>query len=382
MKVLHTITGLQIGGAETVLYRLLSVIAQNETDTHRVVCLGPSGPIAEKISQTGIRVYHLHGTGRLSAPKLALQLRQIATKFSPDLCVGWMYDGNLAAWWAQRHSKSRVIWNIRHSISDLSRERKSARIVIRLNALLSRSADLIIYNSQFAIQQHARLGFNNSGAIAIPNGVDTNKFFPDAAARKRWRETLGIGKHEFVIGHVARIHPMKGHAILLQAIHKARKTIPNMKVVLVGRDANKNNHLLRQAIVENDVGDSIICLGEQSEVGPLNSMFDVAVSPSEWGEGFSNTIAEAMSCALPVIATDVGDSTVLIGNAGLIIPPSNSTDLAEALCEIYNKPLAARSVMGMNARERIVARFELKRMATTFQDVMTRIGGRLDRSNH
>ena len=68
MKVLHTITGLQIGGAETVLYRLLSVIAQNETDTHRVVCLGPSGPIAEKISQTGIRVYHLHGTGRLSAP--------------------------------------------------------------------------------------------------------------------------------------------------------------------------------------------------------------------------------------------------------------------------------------------------------------------------
>jgi glycosyltransferase involved in cell wall biosynthesis len=111
-------------------------------------------------------------------------------------------------------------------------------------------------------------------------------------------------------------------------------------------------------------------------------MFDVAVSPSEWGEGFSNTIAEAMSRALPVIATDVGDSTVLIGNAGLIIPPSNSTDLAEALCEIYNKPLAARSVMGMNARERIVARFELKRMATTFQDVMTRIGGRLDRSNH
>ena len=100
------------------------------------------------------------------------------------------------------------------------------------------------------------------------------------------------------------------------------------------------------------------------------------------GRGLFKYYCRSNVLRIPVIATDVGDSTVLIGNAGFIIPPSNSTDLAEALCEVYNKPLAARSVMGMNARERIVARFELKRMATTFQDVMTRIGGRLDRSNH
>ena len=382
MRILHTITGLQTGGAETFLYRLLSVIAQKKADTHRVVCLGPPGPIAMKISEAGIHVDFLHGSSRLSAPKLALQLRRITTEFEPDLCVGWMYDGNLAAWWAQRHSNSRTIWNIRHSISDLSQERKSARIVIRLNALLSRSADLIIYNSQLAVQQHADLGFNNSAAIVIPNGVDTSKFSPDAGARKRWRDTLGIDEHEFVIGHVARVHPMKGHLVLFQAIREAKKTIPNLKVVLIGRDANKSNHLLRQAILENDVGDSIIFLGEQSEIGPLNSMFDVAVSPSEWGEGFSNTIAEAMACGLPVIATNVGDSSVLIGNTGVVIPPSNSAILAEELCAIYSKPLAARSTMGVKARERIVAKFELRRVAVSFQDAISGIGRKLDRSDY
>ena len=99
MRILHTITGLQTGGAETFLYRLLSVIAQKKADTHRVVCLGPPGPIAIKISEAGIRVDFLHGTSRLSTPKLALRLRRIAIDFEPDLCVGWMYDGNLAAWW-------------------------------------------------------------------------------------------------------------------------------------------------------------------------------------------------------------------------------------------------------------------------------------------
>jgi glycosyltransferase involved in cell wall biosynthesis len=89
-----------------------------------------------------------------------------------------------------------------------------------------------------------------------------------------------------------------------------------------------------------------------------------------------------MSCALPVIATDVGDSTVLIGNAGFIIPPSNSTDLAEALCGVYNKPLAARSAMGIKARERIVTKFELRQVAASFQDAMAGIGRNIDRSEY
>jgi len=382
MRILHTITGLQTGGAETFLYRLLSVIAQNKTDVHRVVCLGPSGPIGEKIFEAGVHVDFLHGSGRLSAPNLVLKLRRITTGFEPHLCVGWMYDGNLAAWWAQRHSKSRTIWNIRHSISDLSRERTSARIVIRLSAFLSRSADLIIYNSRLAVEQHTAVGFDNSRATVIPNGVDTNKFRPDPEARQRWRDTLGIDKHDFVVGHIARVHPMKGHLVLIQAVRKARKTIPNLKVVLIGRDANSSNQMLRQAILEHDVGDSIIFLGERSEVGSLNSMFDVSVSPSEWGEGFSNTIAEAMSCGLPVIATNVGDSSVLVGDTGIVIPPSNSTILAEELCGIYRKPLDARSTMGIKARERIISEFELKQVAMTFQDAMAEVGNSVAQCEH
>jgi hypothetical protein len=58
------------------------------------------------------------------------------------------------------------------------------------------------------------------------------------------------------------------------------------------------------------------------------SALDIATS-SSYGEGFSNAIAEAMACGRPVVATDVGDSSLVIGSLGVLVMPNNATALAE-----------------------------------------------------
>ena len=368
MRVLHTITSLQTGGAETVLCRILTNLEAEKAKLHRVISLGPGGFLSKRIAEAGVTVDVLGGTKRISALLLLMKVAKIADQFQPDVCIGWMYDGNLAAWIAARKTRTPLIWNIRHSISDIANETIGSRLAIKLNSLLSDFPTSISYNSKIAAGQHIGLGFPADKVEVIANGFDTNQFRPNLISCREWRKRLGIEPHTFVVGHIARYHPMKGHKTLLKAIHHFSQLAPNIKLVMAGRDVDIQNRELKSFIAEHNLEHLVALLGEVSETQLLNPMFDVSVSSSSWGEGFSNTLGESMACGIPVITTNVGDSAMLVGDTGIVVEPNNPDALTHSLWSLYQKTETERIEISRRARARIVDQFSIDRMVTTYEN--------------
>jgi glycosyltransferase involved in cell wall biosynthesis len=106
-------------------------------------------------------------------------------------------------------------------------------------------------------------------------------------------------------------------------------------------------------------------LGERADIPRLTAALDIA-SSSSWGEAFSNTIAEALCCGVPVVATDVGDSREIVGDAGLIVSAGDAGALASAWQRLLDAGTEARRVLGQRGRVRVLERYSVKAMAEAY----------------
>jgi len=121
-------------------------------------------------------------------------------------------------------------------------------------------------------------------------------------------------------------------------------------------------------VEENGIENKVHLLGPRQDVALLTSALDVAVSSSV-GEAFPNVVVEAMSCGVPCVATDVGDSALIVGDTGKIVPPAHPRLLAEAILELLNLPRDERRKLGVKARQRIQTNFEISKVVTAYEDL-------------
>lgn len=367
MRVMHVITGLSTGGAETMLLKLLS--AASGSMEHVVVSLGEEGTIGPRIAALGVPVHCLGLRRNAPNPFRALSILPLARRIGPQLIQGWMYHGNLMASMAAlalRH-KPPVLWNIRQTVYDLRRERWLTAKFIRLGARLSSRPAAIIYNSQTSATQHESLGYGAEKRVIIPNGFDCQLLRPDEAARKAVRTELGIADDTVLVGLVARYHPMKDHVGFLQAAAMIARSYPQTRFVLAGAGVSSTQPELVKAIQQNKLWDCVMLLGERSDIPRLNNAFDIGCSASAWGEGFSNSIGEAMACGVPCAVTDVGDSAYIVADTGLVSPPRAPEALAEAIAGLIEIGRSGRQQLGTKARQRIETEFSLPAIVRRYE---------------
>jgi glycosyltransferase involved in cell wall biosynthesis len=159
-----------------------------------------------------------------------------------------------------------------------------------------------------------------------------------------------------LIGLVARYHPMKDHENFLLAASCLAAVRPDVCFVLAGYGVDAGNVDLLALIDALGLRHRVFLLGEVAEVATLTSGFDVACS-SSWSEAFPNAVGEAMSCGVPCVVTDVGDSAEIVGDTGWIVPPRDP----EALAVAWNKALSigseTRRALGARARARVLERY-------------------------
>ena len=359
MKTVHIITGLTTGGAERALYNLLQGGLSTEFDSH-VISLNDAGTMGAQIEALGVPLTTLGMKAGRPSVAGVLTLRRVIRNLQPDLIQGWMHHGNLAAILARFFCSKKVpvVWNVRQSLYQMKNEKVLNRQVIRLNRFFSRSVASLLYNSQLSRTQHEDFGFASDKGLVIPNGINCQQFSFSIASRQGIRSELSIPEEVMVVGHVARFHPMKDHAVFLQAAKMILGDYPDAHFILSGRDIQLDNVELKRHI-PGALQNRVHLLGERGDIADLMSAMDILCSSSRWGEAFPNVLGEAMAVGIPCVATDVGDSALIIGDCGVVVPPEDKVALAAGIESLLAMPGSERRALGENARRRIEDKFIL-----------------------
>lgn len=368
MKVLHLITDLSTGGAEMMLYKLLS-----RMDSLRfqniVVSLTDKGTLGGHIEKMGISVFALGMRREAPNPLRLWQLLRILQKERPNILQTWLYHADLLGLLMGKLIHVPVIaWNLRCSNMDMTRYSKLSSFVVYASAKLSSFPNIVLVNSKAGLQLHETLGYCPARWQLIPNGFDIEQFHPDPESRVKLRKELGLLKDTLLIGFVARFDPMKDHANFLQAASLLLKDYSNAHFILVGGGVDQSNSELAKSIISLDIGNNVHLLGERSDIPNITAALDIA-SSSSYGEGFPNVVGEAMACAVPCVVTDVGDSALLVGDTGKVVPPKNPHALAGAWRELIDIGPEGRKQLGLAARLRIKENFSLPAIVARYEEL-------------
>ncbi|MFW2440319.1 MAG: glycosyltransferase, partial [Arenicellales bacterium] len=286
MKIVHIITGLSTGGAEMMLYKLLSGMNSDEFDSE-VISLTDAGPVADKIRMLGIPVHTLDMKRGKPHPLALIKLSFLLRQLKPDLVQTWLYHSDLIGGLAAKLAGiNKIFWSIRQSNIDADSNKRSTIWIAKACAKLSSwLPDRIICCSHSALESHVALGYAKEKILVIPNGFDLDAFQPDQDARKLVRKELGLDENKSLVGLVARFDPQKDHRNFLQAAGLIRKNDSSVHFMLCGDGINGENIQLIQWIKQAGLEESIHLLGIRKDVPHLIAAMDISVS-SSLGEGF------------------------------------------------------------------------------------------------
>lgn len=375
MRILHIITTLDCGGAEAMLVKLVQAMAAGDGTRSTVVSLMGPGIYGAVLSQSGVPVHCLGMRRGVPTPGAVLRLVRILRREKPDVVQTWMYHADLIGTLAARlGGVGPVCWNIRCSDMDLSQYSRLTRWLVALLARLSTLPAAILVNSQAGLRAHQALGYQPRAWCVIPNGFDAERFRPDRLVRQQVRQELGLSEEALVIGMVARFDPMKDHATFLAAAAILAQRHPGLRFILVGKDVTPDN----PAFADTDTAGGALAgrlrlLGQRGDVHRLLPALDVVCLSSAFGEGFPNVLGEAMACAVPCVATDVGDAAWLLAGTGLTVPPRQPQAFADAVDHLLSLPAEERLRLGQAARQRILDGLTVSAVAGQYGDVYARL---------
>ena len=371
LKIIHIITGLNDGGAESVLYRLCVNDLKNE---HMVVSLISGGKYEKLLKDKGVLVYGLGAKKNLSSVLLFFKLFKILKNVKPDVVQTWMYHADLLGGCCSRAAGvKRVFWGIRHSTFDRDSTTPLTIVIAKICAILSRIIPTkIICCADEAMAVHLELGYDKSKMEVVYNGFDLSRFRPDSSLRVEFRKGLFIEEGEFLFGMVARFHPQKDHVNLLEALHILKRKGYKFKLILAGSALDAKNEFITQKIETLNLKSNVLLLGQTTNIPLLMNGLDVHVLSSSYGEAFPNVVAEAMACGIPSVVTNVGDACEIVGLSTLCCEPKDCNELAivlENMLLVHEKDPCEWRRLKTLVRDRVVEKYDLYRMIERFNGI-------------
>jgi sugar transferase (PEP-CTERM/EpsH1 system associated) len=372
IRIMHVTDHLGKGGLENGLVNLIEHLDRARFE-HVVYAIRKLGPNADRLTKNRVRVICQQKQptdSRFQMGTLARAIREIR----PDIVHSrnWAaIEAVPAAAWV----RSCKIVHSDHGLEADARVKEPARR-IWFRRLSYHLADRVLSVSyQLRDLQARRTGFNPSRISVIHNGVDRQRFFPDAGLRERMRTELGILGDEFCIGCVGNFFPVKGHITALQAIEEmAAKCAPApWRLLLIGEGPERAK-LEKFVAVRPALKQRVAFLGTSLRVPEMLNAMDAYVLPSV-SEGISNSLLEAMASGIPVIATATGGNpeVVVDGESGLLFPVGDSGRLTELLLRLRSN-VEQRSELSRNALRRVQDEFSIEGMVGKYAQLYESLG--------
>lgn len=337
IKIVHVIIGLNVGGAELMLKRLVLHSQAKGGFKHEVVSLTDLGVIGQQLEGQGVPVYALGMTSVLSLPIVYFRLKKLLRKIQPDVVQTWMYHADFIGGLAAKSiGIKKIIWGIR--TTDVSAGRSKATVALRkICAWLSYSVPTkIVCAAEASRIVHEMVGYDPAKMIVIPNGFELNKLQATELDRTALRKKLMISDDEIVIGSVGRFNQIKNQKLFVDVAALLAKTNPKLKFMLVGRDNTADNKELMGWIESYNLSDKFFLLGQRSDVPVCLKAMDIFCLHSKT-EGFPNALAEAMAANLACVSVDVGDCNYLLQSEFCV--PNSAIELSRALYKLTQNRL-------------------------------------------
>jgi glycosyltransferase involved in cell wall biosynthesis len=367
IKVLHVINSFEYGGAEAMLCNLVS-----RTDRQRfepaVVSLIDDLRVAGAVTDAGVPLSVVGMKPGVPDPRGVLRLGRLMRQARPHVIQTWMDHSNLIGGLAARLSvRAPLVWGVHHSNHIAGLTKRTTLWTVAACARLSRRLPArIVCCSESARAAYAARGFAAERMTFIPNGFDTERFRPDRDARTDVRRELGLAPETPLVGLVARYDPFKDHANFLRAAALLAARFPDVRFLLCGDRVDRANAELTGLIASLGIPARCHLLGPRRDVPRIHAALDLLVSSSA-SEAFPLTLGEAMSCGVPCVATDVGDSALIVGETGRLAPAGDSAALAAACASLLRLEPSDRQRLGQAARRRIKDRFSLGAVAARYE---------------
>jgi glycosyltransferase involved in cell wall biosynthesis len=378
-RIAHIITGLNVGGAEMMLLRLLE-----RTDrarfTPEVFTLIPGGALVEKVHHLGIPVHSVGMARGIPNPASILRLAGMLRRFAPDVVQTWLYHGDFIGGLAARLAGVRAVsWCIQSS--DIGKHYKPTTMAtVRLCAAFSRTIpQAIVSVSESGRTVHGAVGYDTSRFTIIPNGFDLTQFRAEPSLRPVVRAELEIGNDLPLIGIFARFDPQKDYENFVAAAAILTALGSSAHFLMAGKDVSPDNRELMAWIDAAGIRSRTHLLGLRDDTFRLMNATDLCTLSSRYGEALPLAIGEAMACEIPCVVTDVGDAALLTGETGKSVPPADPEALARAWHTVLEMPVAERKALGKAARERIAAHYEIGTIVARYEALHDDLANRFPR---
>lgn len=369
LRVLFVQTSLPVGGAETLMVNLIRGLDPARFSAE-VACLKELGPLGERLVEEGVPVHSglLAGKHDLRVlPRLISLMRR--RRIDAVVTVGAgdkMFWGRLAAHFAGVP----VVASALHSTGWPDG-------VGRLNRMLTPLTDAFIAvaepHGRFLVE-HER--FPEAKVRVIPNGVDTERFVPTPHS-SAVREELGVGTNTPLVGILAALRPEKNHSLFLKAAARVRAATPDACFVVIGDGPERaaiEAEARRLGLLTDTPSESALrMLGSRDDVPALLAALDVLALTSH-NEANPVSLLEAMSCGVPVVATDVGSvrESVVEGRTGFVVAPGDEVLLAERITSLIDQPHRAAEI-GAAGRQRVRERSSLEVMVEGYERLLSEL---------
>ena len=322
------------------------------------------------IRKMGIPICSLGMRRTVPSVRALWKLWRFLRRERPHILGTWLYHADLLGLIAGKMAGvPALVWNVRCSTIQLRYYPWLTGVVFHVIARLSKIPDAVIVNSDAGRLAHLRAGYRPRRFEVIANGFDLEQFRPDALARQRLITELGLPGGAIIIGLVARYDPMKDHGVFLAAARKVIVRHPEARFVLCGEGVSLANAALTDTVNNYELNDVVRLLGLRQDISDITAALDIACSSSLFGEGFSNTIGEAMACGVPCVTTDVGDAAAIVGTTGKVVAPADGEAFANALSELIECGAEVRRSLGRQARAKIVACFDMRIIANQYHQL-------------
>ncbi|MDB5174354.1 MAG: putative glycosyltransferase EpsF [Phycisphaerales bacterium] len=375
VRIVHVINSFAFGGAEAMLCNLLL-----RTDFDRfeptVVALIDDMSVAGPVLEAGIPLVTIGMRPGIPDPRGVARLAFHLRRARPAVVQTWMDHSNLIGGLATRlATRAKVVWGIHHSNHLPGITKRSTLMTVNACARLSRRVPTrIVCCSEHAGKLYAERGFDRDRLMIIPNGFNTGAFRPDPSARIGVRNELGLGAGATLVGLVARYDPFKDHGNFLGAAAVVKQKFPDARFLLCGGNVDRNNAELMAKIESLGLAAHCHLLGPRKDVARIHAALDVCVSSSV-SEAFPLVVGEAMSCGTPCAVTDVGDSALIVGKTGRVVPPGDSAALGAAVIDLIALGPEGRTRLGIDARRRVRELFDLGAVTRRYEALYTELAG-------